>query len=120
MAELSDVRTDERLDRTIAVESEDPALVIADRASSSASTARPNVNLPRGLKTLTRFGARRFAVIDVGTNSVKFHVGERRADGDWRTVVDRAEVSRLGEGLDADRPARARGDRTDGSTRSPA
>jgi exopolyphosphatase/guanosine-5'-triphosphate,3'-diphosphate pyrophosphatase len=43
---------------------------------------------------------RRFAVIDVGTNSVKFHVGELEPDGTWRTVADRAEVTRLGEGLD--------------------
>jgi len=42
----------------------------------------------------------RYAVLDVGTNSVKFHVGELSADGTWRTVVDRAEVTRLGEGLD--------------------
>jgi len=41
----------------------------------------------------------RYAVIDVGTNSVKFHIGERRQDGTWRTVVDRAEITRLGEGL---------------------
>jgi exopolyphosphatase / guanosine-5'-triphosphate,3'-diphosphate pyrophosphatase len=40
-----------------------------------------------------------YAVIDVGTNSVKFHVGERREDGSWRVVVDRAEITRLGEGL---------------------
>ena len=40
-------------------------------------------------------------MIDVGTNSVKLHVGERRADGTWSTVVDRAIVTRLGEGLDA-------------------
>jgi exopolyphosphatase/guanosine-5'-triphosphate,3'-diphosphate pyrophosphatase len=40
-----------------------------------------------------------FAVIDTGTNSVKFHLGERQRDGTWRTVVDRAEVTRLGEGL---------------------
>jgi exopolyphosphatase / guanosine-5'-triphosphate,3'-diphosphate pyrophosphatase len=40
-----------------------------------------------------------YAVIDVGTNSVKFHVGERREDGSWTTLVDRAEVTRLGEGI---------------------
>jgi exopolyphosphatase / guanosine-5'-triphosphate,3'-diphosphate pyrophosphatase len=40
-----------------------------------------------------------YAVIDVGTNSVKFHIGERRADGAWATLVDRAEVTRLGEGI---------------------
>jgi len=43
----------------------------------------------------------RYAVIDVGTNSVKFHVGDAAADGRWTTVVDRAEVTRLGEGLSA-------------------
>src|SRR5581483_11367973 len=43
----------------------------------------------------------RYAVIDVGTNSVKFHIGEKHADGTWTTVVDRADVTRLGEGLDA-------------------
>jgi exopolyphosphatase/guanosine-5'-triphosphate,3'-diphosphate pyrophosphatase len=41
----------------------------------------------------------RQAVIDVGTNSVKFHVGELQSDGTWTTVVDRAEVTRLGEGI---------------------
>jgi exopolyphosphatase/guanosine-5'-triphosphate,3'-diphosphate pyrophosphatase len=42
----------------------------------------------------------RYAVVDVGTNSVKFVIGEREEDGSWTTVVDRAEVTRLGEGLD--------------------
>jgi exopolyphosphatase / guanosine-5'-triphosphate,3'-diphosphate pyrophosphatase len=42
----------------------------------------------------------RYAVIDVGTNSVKFNISERRADGTWKTVVDRAEITRLGEGLE--------------------
>jgi exopolyphosphatase/guanosine-5'-triphosphate,3'-diphosphate pyrophosphatase len=41
-----------------------------------------------------------YAVLDVGTNSVKFHIGEKAPDGTWRTIVDRAEVTRLGEGLD--------------------
>ena len=40
-----------------------------------------------------------YAVIDVGTNSVKFHMGERREDVSWVTIVDRAEVTRLGEGI---------------------
>jgi exopolyphosphatase / guanosine-5'-triphosphate,3'-diphosphate pyrophosphatase len=60
---------------------------------------RPNVCLARGLKTMLGLEPMRFAVIDVGTNSVKLHVGERRADGSWQTVADRAEVTRLGEGL---------------------
>jgi exopolyphosphatase / guanosine-5'-triphosphate,3'-diphosphate pyrophosphatase len=41
----------------------------------------------------------RYAVIDVGTNSVKFHIGEKGPDAAWRTIVDRAEVTRLGERL---------------------
>ena len=39
-------------------------------------------------------------MIDVGTNSVKFHIAEPAGDGSWHTVVDRAEMTRLGEGLD--------------------
>lgn len=42
----------------------------------------------------------RYAVIDVGTNSVKFNISERLDGGSWRTIVDRAEITRLGEGLD--------------------
>ncbi len=42
----------------------------------------------------------RYAVIDVGTNSVKFNISERLDDGSWRTVTDRAEITRLGEGLE--------------------
>jgi exopolyphosphatase/guanosine-5'-triphosphate,3'-diphosphate pyrophosphatase len=100
MAEVTELRTPAGTTRTIAVESEDPARVIAT-VRELGFGSRPNVNMARGLKTLIGFGARRFAVIDVGTNSVKFHIGERSADGAWRTVVDRAEVTRLGEGLDA-------------------
>lgn len=43
----------------------------------------------------------RYAVIDVGTNSVKFHLAERGADGAWCCLADRVEVTRLGEGLQA-------------------
>jgi exopolyphosphatase/guanosine-5'-triphosphate,3'-diphosphate pyrophosphatase len=42
----------------------------------------------------------RYAVIDVGTSSVKFNISDRRPDGTWQTLVDRAEITRLGEGLE--------------------
>jgi exopolyphosphatase / guanosine-5'-triphosphate,3'-diphosphate pyrophosphatase len=84
--------------RTIAVESEDPALVAAT-VRSLGLESRPNVCVARGLKTLVGFDAVRYAVIDVGTNSVKCHLGEHRPGGVWRTIIDRAEVTRLGEGL---------------------
>ena len=100
MAELSEVRTERGSTRTIAVESEDPALVVA-AVRSLGLGSRTNVCMARGLKRLAGFGAKRYAAIDVGTNSVKLNVGERRADGTWSTVADRAEVTRLGEGLDA-------------------
>jgi exopolyphosphatase/guanosine-5'-triphosphate,3'-diphosphate pyrophosphatase len=58
------------------------------------------VSFPRGLKALVGFGTRRYGVVDVGTNSVKFHLAERSADGAWRQLVDRAEMTRLGEGLE--------------------
>jgi exopolyphosphatase/guanosine-5'-triphosphate,3'-diphosphate pyrophosphatase len=97
MAELTELSTERGATRTIAVESEDPDLV-AEVVRDLGLETRRNVNVPRGLKTLVCFG--RFAVIDIGTNSVKFVIGERGKDGEWRTVVDRAEVTRLGEGLD--------------------
>jgi exopolyphosphatase / guanosine-5'-triphosphate,3'-diphosphate pyrophosphatase len=98
-AELTSLRTDVGETRTVAVESEDPELVQAARRELGLD-ALPNVSFPRGLKALAGFGGHRYAVIDVGTNSVKFHAGERAADGTWRTVLDRADVTRLGEGLD--------------------
>jgi len=98
MAELSEVTAGTRSARTIAVEAEDPELVSAT-VHELQLAGRPNVCLARGLKTMLGLDPVRFAVIDVGTNSVKLHVGERRADGSWPTVVDRAEVTRLGEGL---------------------
>ena len=99
MAEVTEIRAGQSSRRTIAVESEDAAGVIA-AVRELGLGARPNVNMARGLKTLVGLGAKRFAVIDVGTNSVKFHIGERHADDGWATIVDRAEVTRLGEGLD--------------------
>lgn len=55
----------------------------------------------RALSPRAELKARRFAAIDLGTNSVKFHLGERDAAGRWTRVLDRSEVTRLGEGLAA-------------------
>ncbi len=58
-----------------------------------------NTSYPRGLMALLTGAPARYGVIDVGTNSVKFHLAERAATGEWTTLADRAEVTRLGEGL---------------------
>ena len=55
-AELSEVRTDGDSTRTIAVESEDPALVAA-AVQSLGLAARTNTCMARGLKTLAAFGS---------------------------------------------------------------
>ena len=98
MAELTDVRTGAHATRTLAVESEDAERVRAAVVELELGSL-PNVSFPRGLEALVGFDSHRYAVIDVGTNSVKLHVAEQRADGEWRTIVDRAEITRLGEGL---------------------
>jgi exopolyphosphatase/guanosine-5'-triphosphate,3'-diphosphate pyrophosphatase len=97
-AELSDVTADGRRVRTIAVEDEDAAAVVAAVESLGLDGYR-NTSYPRGLAAVLAGTPPRYAVIDVGTNSVKFHIGERDANGAWHRVVDRAEVTRLGEGL---------------------
>jgi exopolyphosphatase/guanosine-5'-triphosphate,3'-diphosphate pyrophosphatase len=43
----------------------------------------------------------KYAVIDIGTNSIKFHIAEKDAEGTWSVVLDEANISRLGEGLQA-------------------
>jgi exopolyphosphatase/guanosine-5'-triphosphate,3'-diphosphate pyrophosphatase len=102
MSEVSEIalRGDTtRTSRTIAIEGEDPAAVLAAvRLVGLGGYA--NVDYPRGLAMLLDGTPARFAVIDVGTNSVKCHIAERSGDGTWRTLVDRAEVTRLGEGLE--------------------
>jgi exopolyphosphatase/guanosine-5'-triphosphate,3'-diphosphate pyrophosphatase len=98
LAELADVSADGRATRTLAVESEDPDEV-SRLVRELGLGGYVNTNYPRGLAALVAGEAMRFSVIDVGTNSVKFHAGERAADGAWHTVADRAELTRLGEGL---------------------
>ena len=98
MVELTDVTAGGWQTRTAAVEAPDPDHVVGV-VGRLGLTARPNLNYGRGLVILLGLGDPRCAVVDVGTNSVKFHIGERTVDGSWRTVVDRAEVTRLGDGL---------------------
>jgi exopolyphosphatase/guanosine-5'-triphosphate,3'-diphosphate pyrophosphatase len=100
LAEITTVCAGGRETRTIAVESEDPERVVSVVRELGLAGLR-NVSMPRGLKALLGIGARRYAAIDVGTNSVKLHVGELRADGAWGAVADRSEITRLGEGLEA-------------------
>ncbi len=97
-AEVSDVTADGQPIRTIAIEDEDPAAVVA-AVRSVGLGGYVNTSYPVGLAALLGGRPPRYAVIDVGTNSVKFHVGERLDDGTWRTVADRAEITRMGEGL---------------------
>ena len=77
-------RTDEGVRRTIAVESEDPALVLAAVRELGLAGAAERQRAA-GLKALAGFGARVTPSIDVGTNSVKFR--DRRA-GRGRRVDD--------------------------------
>ena len=100
LGELSELRSEHGSTRTLALESEDPDLVTA-AVRDLRLASRHNVSVPRELKALAGLGARRYAVIDVGTNSVKFHIGERALDGAWRAIVDRAEVTRLGQDLES-------------------
>jgi exopolyphosphatase / guanosine-5'-triphosphate,3'-diphosphate pyrophosphatase len=45
----------------------------------------------------------RYATIDIGTNSVLLLVAERGDDGRFRAVAERAEITRLGRGVDQTR-----------------
>jgi len=98
MAELADVVADGRSTRTLAIESEDPAAVIAV-VRGIGLDGFVNTSYPRWLAGVIDDEPARCAVIDVGTNSVKFHIGERDGSGRWHTILDRAEITRLGEGL---------------------
>ena len=81
MAELADVIADGRPTRTLAIESEDAAAVIA-AVRTIGLGGYVNTSYPRGLAALIDDEPARYAVIDVGTNSVKFHIGERDGERD--------------------------------------
>ena len=106
---------------SIAVESTDPAAVMA-AVDALGLSAYVNQDVRTGLRLLVDGVPERYAVIDAGTNSTKFHLAELDLDGNWLTVVDRAVVTRLGEGLEAtgeigegplDRTAQAIGEMAD-------
>ena len=99
VSELSDVSAAGKETSTVAIESEDAAAVIAAVRSIGLGDY-VNTSYPRGLVDLIDGAPQRFAVIDVGTNSIKFHLAERHADGTWKTLADRSEVTRIGEGLE--------------------
>jgi exopolyphosphatase/guanosine-5'-triphosphate,3'-diphosphate pyrophosphatase len=98
-AEVSSVLVDGEPIRTIAIESEDKAAVVA-AIGDVGLEGFVNTSYPRALWAMLEGRPERVAVLDVGTNSVKFRVTERRAGAPWSRVVDRAEVTRLGEGID--------------------
>ena len=98
-SEVSDVTADGIASRTIAIESEDAAAVVA-AVHSVGLDGFHNMSYPVGLRAVLEGQPERYAVVDAGTGSVKFDVAERSADGSLHPVVDRAELTRLGEGLD--------------------
>jgi exopolyphosphatase/guanosine-5'-triphosphate,3'-diphosphate pyrophosphatase len=111
-SEVTDVVADGRPTRTIAIESED-ATAVVEAIRMVRLDGFLNTSYPKGLVNLLEGRLARYAVIDVGTNSVKFNVSEHRLDGSWHNIVDRAEVTRLGEGMaesggDIAEPARER------------
>ena len=98
LAEVADIEVGGRSVRTVAVEGEDPGAVLTTVRSMGLGGYR-NTSYPLGLAETVDASVRRSAIIDVGTNSIKLCVGEPTPDGRWRFLADRAEVTRLGEGL---------------------
>ena len=98
-SEVTDVVADGKSTRTIAIESEDASAVV-EGVRQVGLQDYLNTNYGKGLLALINDTPTRYAVIDVGTNSVKFHIAEQGADGTLRRFADRAEMTRLGEGLE--------------------
>ena len=97
MVELTVLTVEGTTTSTAVVEDPDPALVV-DTVRRLGLAGRTNVPVARGLKTALRWGPTRYAVVDVGTNSVKFSLGDR-VDGVPQSRLETAVVTRLGEGL---------------------
>lgn len=98
MVELTELTVADATIRTVAVESPDPMLVV-ETVRRVGLDGRPNTCVASGLKSLLGWGPTRYAVLDVGTNSVKFIQGDRGSAGAGQSDSDTAVVTRLGEGL---------------------
>ena len=97
MVELTVLTVEGTTSPTAVVEAPDPALV-SDTVRRLGLDGRANVPVARGLKSALGWGPTRYAVVDVGTNSVKFSLGDR-VDGVPRNQLETAVVTRLGDGL---------------------
>ncbi|WP_244929650.1 Ppx/GppA family phosphatase [Nocardioides sp. W7] len=97
MVEYTELTADGLTTRTVAVESPDSELVSATIRGLGLD-GRPNTCVAKGLRSLLGWEPTRLAVLDVGTNSVKLNVSDRRDGGVPRTELDTAVVTRLGEG----------------------
>jgi exopolyphosphatase/guanosine-5'-triphosphate,3'-diphosphate pyrophosphatase len=97
-SEVTEIEAAGKTTCSIAIEAEDAVAVVTAVASIGLGSCI-NIDYPHGLRALLAAAPERYAVIDVGTNSVKFHIAERTADGGMRALIDRAELTRLGEGL---------------------
>jgi exopolyphosphatase/guanosine-5'-triphosphate,3'-diphosphate pyrophosphatase len=98
MSEMTAVWARDRATRSVAVESPDRAAV--RRAVEMLGLAgHENTSYTEGLRTLIGKRPARHAVIDIGTNSVKFYIGDESPDGTRKRWLDRAAVTRLGEGM---------------------
>src|SRR5262249_12123613 len=100
-AEITAVRANGRATPTIPKQSPD-ASAVAAAVRAAGLTGWRDTSYPRGLRALVEGEPERYAVIDVGTNSVKFAIAEVDDAGASRRVVDRSEVTRLGEGMGED------------------
>ncbi|MGP1308890.1 MAG: Ppx/GppA phosphatase family protein [Phycisphaerales bacterium] len=65
------------------------------RSNGATRSDEPDLEAPAP----ARFGSRRLAAIDVGTNSIRVIVAEAFADGQYRVLDDEKEIARLGSGM---------------------
>ena len=111
-SEVTDVVADGKPSKTVAIESEDKAAVL-EAVRQTGLVGLPEHELPEGARRRwSTDRPERYAVIDVGTNSVKFHVAER--DGDGRGAPSSTGPTSPGSARASRRPARSRRPRSSG------